>query len=78
MLNMDLLYFLISFITSIWTIIKTAFLHIFTSIDTSLNNDKISKVKWKEDLLDIHYTYSKEEYDRKAFRPFLFHRSFFK
>ena len=75
---MDLLYFLISFITSIWTIIKTKFLHIFTSIDTSLNNDKISKVKWKEDLLDIHYTYSKEEYDRKAFRPFLFHRSFFK
>ena len=75
---MDLLYFLISFITSIWTIIKTTFLHIFTSIDTSFNNDKISKVKWKEDLLDIHYTYSKEEYDRKAFRPFLFHRSFFK
>ena len=75
---MDLLYFLISFITSIWTIIKTTFLHIFTSIDISLNNDKISKVKWKEDLLDIHYTYSKEEYDRKAFRPFLFHRSFFK
>lgn len=75
---MDLLYFLISFITSIWTIIKTTFLHIFTSIDSSLNNDKISKVKWKEDLLDIHYTYSKEEYDRKAFRPFLFHRSFFK
>ena len=75
---MDLLYFLISFITSIWTIIKTTFLHIFTSIDISLNNDKISKVKWKEDLLDIHYTYSKEEYDRKAFQPFLFHRSFFK
>ena len=75
---MDLLYFLISFITSIWSILKTTFLHIFTSIDISLNNDKISKVKWKEDLLDIHYTYSKEEYDRKAFRPFLFHRSFFK
>lgn len=75
---MDLLYFLISFITSICTIIKTKFLHIFTSIDSSLNNDKKSKVKWKEDLLDIHYTYSKEEYDRKAFRPFLFHRNFFK
>ena len=57
---------------------KIKFLHIFTSIDSSLNNDKKSKVKWKEDLLDIHYTYSKEEYDRKAFRPFLFHRSFFK
>ena len=57
---------------------KIKFLHIFTSIDSSLNNDKKSKVKWKEDLLDIHYTYSKEEYDRKAFQPFLFHRSFFK
>ncbi len=75
---MDFIYFLVNYILSIWTFIKTTFLHIFTSINNSLNNDKISKVKWKEDLLDIHYTYSKEEYDRKAFRPFLFHRSFFK
>jgi len=78
MLNMDFLYFLLSFITSIWTIIKATFSNIFRYINNSLNDDKISKVKWKEDLLDIHYTYSKEEYDRKAFRPFLFHRSFFK
>lgn len=75
---MDFIYFLVSFIAYIWTLIKTTFSNIFTSITDSLNDDKISKVKWKEDLLDIHYTYSKEEYDRKAFRPFLFHRSFFK
>jgi len=75
---MNLISFLTNFITTIWSILKTIYLYIFTSIDSSLNNDKNSKVKWKEDLLDIHYTYSKEEYDRKAFQPFLFHRSFFK
>ncbi len=75
---MDMVYFFINFIISIWTIIKTTFLDIFTSINTTINDNKISKVKWKEDLQDVYYTYSKEEYDRKAFRPFLFHRSFFK
>ena len=75
---MDMIYFFINFIISIWTIIKTTFLDIFTSINTTINDNKISKVKWKEDLQDVYYTYSKEEYDRKAFRPFLFHRSFFK
>lgn len=75
---MNLISFLTNFITTIWSILKTIYLYIFTSIDSSLNNDKKSKVKWKEDLLDIHYTYSKEEYDRKAFQPFLFHRNFFK
>ena len=75
---MDFIYFFINFIISIWTIIKTTFLDIFTFINTTINDNKISKVKWKEDLQDVYYTYSKEEYDRKAFRPFLFHRSFFK
>ena len=75
---MDFIFFFINFIISIWTIIKTTFLDIFTFINTTINDNKISKVKWKEDLQDVYYTYSKEEYDRKAFRPFLFHRSFFK
>jgi hypothetical protein len=75
---MILISYLTNFITIISTILKTIYLYLFTSIDSSLNNDKNSKVKWKEELLDIYYTYSKEEYDRKAFQPFLFHRSFFK
>lgn len=75
---MDFIYILISYITFIWTIIKTAILDIINSIYPLFHNNKYSKVKWKENLQDIYYTYSKEEYDRRAFRPFLFHRSFFK
>lgn len=37
-----------------------------------------TKIKWRDNLQDIYYTYSKEEYDRKAFRPFIFQRNFFK
>ena len=37
-----------------------------------------TKIKWRDNLQDIYYTYSKEEYDRKAFRPFIFQHNFFK
>jgi len=39
---------------------------------------RTTKITWKDDLQDVYYTYSKEEYDRKSFKPFMFQRNFFK
>ena len=54
-------------------------LHAINCVTTLLDKkESISKVKWCDDLQDVYYTYSKYEYDRTPFKPFLFQRNFFK
>ncbi len=76
---MNIYVIIISYITNITLIIKTMILHSINYVTTLLNKkERISKVKWCDDLQDVYYTYSKYEYDRTPFKPFLFQRNFFK
>lgn len=76
---MNFLFITMTFITHFLTTVKNTILHIILHIISFFNKEKVStKIRWKEDIQDVYYTYSKEEYDRKSFKPFLFHRNFFK
>ena len=76
---MDIYVKIISYVTNITLIIKTMILHAINYVTTLLDKkESISKVKWCDDLQDVYYTYSKYEYDRTPFKPFLFQRNFFK
>lgn len=76
---MNILFLIITFVTSIITTIKLSIIHTISYIVSLFHEKKrISKVKWANNIQDIYYTYSKDEYDRKSFKPFLFQRHFFK
>jgi len=76
---MDIFLIIITFISTILSTIKLAIIHMISHIMLFFHKEKQStKIKWRDNLQDIYYTYSKEEYDRKAFRPFIFQSNFFK
>lgn len=76
---MDFILFIITFITHILTTIKITIMHTVMQITSFFTEKKrTTKITWKDDLQDVYYTYSKEEYDRKSFKPFMFQRNFFK
>ena len=74
---MDIFNTIINFIISIIYSIKLFIVHIINYIVSPFHEQKrISKVRWSDNLQDVYYTYSKDEYDRKSFKPFLFQRNF--
>lgn len=76
---MDFFLVIITFISNMIVTIKITTLHIIMRFTSLFTQEEIpSRVKWKENIQDIYYTYSKEEYDRKPFIPYLFQRNFFK
>lgn len=76
---MDFILFIITFISNILKKIQTFILNTVMQITSFFTEKKgTTKITWKDDLQDVYYTYSKEEYDRKSFKPFLFQRNFFK
>lgn len=76
---MDILSIIITFISTIITSIKISIIHAISYIVSLFHEkERISKVKWSDNIQDVYYTYSKDEYDRKSFKPFFFQRHFFK
>jgi hypothetical protein len=76
---MDFILFIITFISNILKKIQTFILNTVMQITSFFTEKKgTTKITWRDDLQDVYYTYSKEEYDRKSFKPFLFQRNFFK
>jgi hypothetical protein len=76
---MNIILIIITFISTILSTIKLSIIHMISHIMSFFHKENQNrKIKWRDNLQDIYYTYSKEEYDRKAFRPFIFQRNFFK
>ena len=76
---MDFILFIITFISNILKKIQTFILNTVMQITSFFTEKKrTTKITWKDGLQDVYYTYSKEEYDRKSFKPFMFQRNFFK
>ena len=48
--------------------ILTIFSTIINSIFDNNNNNNSKKIKWNDSNNTIHYTYSKDEYDRKMYK----------